>query len=115
MSRSPQEVFESHKEAVQTGNFEQLIGDYADDAVLLTMDEVYRGKEGVAEFFGILTRYTNVVVNFEDVVYGDDLVVQQWSADAEEVFAPRGVGVFLIRDGLIQRQGEWFEIFPKEG
>jgi ketosteroid isomerase-like protein len=113
MSRTPQDVFESHKEAVQTGNFEQLIGNYAEDAVLLTMDRVYRGKDGVDEYFKTITSYTNVVVNFEAVVFADDLVVQQWSADADEVFVPRGVGVFLIRDGLIQRQGEWFEILPK--
>jgi hypothetical protein len=30
------------------------------------------------------------------------------------MICPRGTAVFLIRDGKIQRQGEWMEMFPKE-
>ncbi len=60
MSRTPQEVFDSHKEALETGNFEMLAVDYADNASI-----------------------------------------------------PHGAAFFIIQDGLIQRQGEWFTIVPK--
>jgi hypothetical protein len=115
MSRTPQEVFESHQDAIETGNFEQLLGDYAEDAVLLTMDRAYKGKAEIAEFFQILTQFTNPVIHFDGVVYAEDLALLQWSADAEEITIPRGTAVFVIQDGLIQRQGEWFAMVPKEG
>ena len=45
MTRSTREVFDSHQEAIETGNFEQLAGDYAEDAVLVTMDGSFIGKD----------------------------------------------------------------------
>ena len=38
MARTTQEVFDSHQQAIETLDFEKLAADYAEDAILLTLD-----------------------------------------------------------------------------
>jgi ketosteroid isomerase-like protein len=49
--RSTEEVFNHHKEAFLTGNIDNIMEDYADDAVLFSPLGVLKGKEGVRVFF----------------------------------------------------------------
>ena len=114
--RTTEEVFESHREAIETLNFEQLAGDYADDAVLLTVDGAFTGREAIMTGFfqAIMAQFPDMKITFEKVAYEDDLCLLQWSAEASAVTVPRGTAVFLIQDGLIRRQGEWFEMVLKE-
>lgn len=115
MSRSAMEVFESHKEAIETLNFEKLAADYAEDAILLTLDGAHHGREGIMTGFfqAVFSQFTNARIFFNKVVTEDDLVLLEWSAEADNASVPHGSAVFLIRDGLIQRQGEWFHVVPK--
>ena len=117
MSRSTREVFDSHQEALETGNFEQLASDYAEDAMLVTMDGSFVGRVAIMKDFfqAILSQFPDVKINFEKVNIEGDFCLLQWSAEASNITVPRGTTFFLIQDGLIQRQGEWFEIIPKEG
>ena len=117
MTRSTREVYESHQEAIEKLNFEHLAGDYAEDAVLVTIDGAFLGREAILKDFfqTVLSQFPDVKINFEKVNVEGDVCVLQWSAEASNASIPHGVGVFLIRDGLIQRQGEWFEILPKGG
>lgn len=116
MTRSIQEVFGSHRKAIESLDFENLAADYAEDAVLITIDGAFVGREAIMnDFFKpSLSRFTNVRFDFEKTVFDTDLCLLQWSAEMEGASIPRGTAVFLIRDGLIQRQGEWFEIVVKE-
>jgi len=44
----------------------------------------------------------------------DDIFLLQWSGNSDVATMPHGVAAFIIRDGLIQRQAEWFIVIPKE-
>ena len=116
MTRSTREVFDSHQEAIETLNFEQLAGDYAEDAVLVTIDGSFIGRDAIMKDFfqTVLSQFPDVKINFEKVNVEGDICLLQWSAEASNASIPRGTAVFLIQDGLIQRQGEWFEILPIE-
>ena len=113
--RSTREVYDSHQEAIETLNFEQLAGDYAEDAILVTIDGAFIGQDAIMKDFfqTIMSQFPDVKINFEKVNVEGDVCVLQWSAEASNASIPRGVGVFLIQDDLIQKQGEWFEILPK--
>jgi ketosteroid isomerase-like protein len=115
MSRTTQEVFQSHKEAIESGNFEKLAADYADDAVLLTMDGSFMGRDTILKGFfqTMFGQFPDVKINFEKTAFEGDSCLLQWSAEASAVSIPKGVAVYLIRNGLIQRQSEWFEMVPK--
>jgi ketosteroid isomerase-like protein len=116
MTRSTREVFDSHKEALETGNFEQLAGDYAEDAVLVTMDASFSGKDSILKDFfqATLSQFPDIKFDFEKINVEGDVCMLRWSAEASNASA-HGVATFIIQDGLIQRHGEWFEILPKEG
>jgi ketosteroid isomerase-like protein len=115
MTRTTQEVFDSHKEALETGNFEQLASDYAEDAVFVTLDGSFVGPEAILTGFfqTVFGQFPDAKINFEKVAIEGDVCLLQWSAEASNASVPHGVGVFIIQDGLIQRQGEWFTIVPK--
>lgn len=49
--KTPQEVFESHMQAVRTLNPSQVIEDYATDALFITPDQTYHGKAAILDFY----------------------------------------------------------------
>jgi ketosteroid isomerase-like protein len=116
MTRTTQEVFASHKEAIETLDFAKLGADYADDAMLLTLDGAFIGREAILTGFfqTVMAQFPDIKINFDKVVYEGDLCLLQWSAEASAATVPVGTAVFVIQDGLIQRQGEWFQMVPKE-
>ncbi len=115
MTRTTQEVFDSHREAIETLDFEKLASDYAEDAFMVTLDGSFIGREAIMTGFfqAMLSQFTDVKIKFEKTAVEGDVCLLQWSAEAAEVTIPVGTAVFLIQDGLIQRQGEWFQIIPR--
>ncbi len=114
-TRTIEEVFASHQEAIETLDFAKLAGDYAEDALLVTLDGSFKGREAILTGFfqNTMGQAPDIKIHFEKVVFEDDLCLLQWSADSSMGTIPRGTAAFIIRDGLIQRQAEWFEIVPK--
>jgi len=115
MTRTTQEVFDSHKEAIETLNIEKLMADYAEDAVLVTLDGAFYGKDAILTGFfqAFLEQFPDLAVTYDKIVCEGDVCLLQWSGDASAATIPVGIGVLIIQDGLIQRQVEWAEIVPK--
>ncbi len=63
----------------------------------------------------MMSQFTDLKIKFEKTAVEGDVCLLQWSAEAAEVSIPIGTAVFIIQDGLIRRQGEWFQMVPKEG
>ena len=51
MARTPEEVFGHHAQALGAGDLEEIIADYAEDAVFISPSGVLRGKDGVRTAF----------------------------------------------------------------
>jgi ketosteroid isomerase-like protein len=49
-TRSPQEVFNHHAQALGAEDLEEIVADYSDDAVFITPAGVQRGKDGIHIF-----------------------------------------------------------------
>ena len=114
MARSTQQVFDHHREAFEPINLENLMADYADDAILLTLDGAFVGKEAIRGFFGsIFENHPNLKISFEKTAVEGDIFLLQWSGESDVATFPRGTAAFIIRDGKIQRQAEWFTVVPK--
>jgi ketosteroid isomerase-like protein len=116
LTRTTEEVFNSHREAIETLDFEKLAADYAEDAVMVTLDGSFIGREAILTGFfqPMLAQFPDIKINFEKTAVEDDVCLLQWSAEASAVRVPKGTAVFIVREGLIRRQGEWFEMVPKE-
>jgi len=47
MTRTPREVFQHHAEALGAGDLDEIVADYADDAVFISPSGTLRGKDGI--------------------------------------------------------------------
>jgi uncharacterized protein (TIGR02246 family) len=105
MARTPQEVFQHHAEALGAGDLDEIVADYADDAVFITPAGVLRGKDGIrSAFTQLLADVPNAAWALKTQTYEDDLLFLEWAADAAQTRVDGGIDTFVFRDGLIRAQ-----------
>jgi ketosteroid isomerase-like protein len=73
MTRTPEEVFAHHVEALGAGDLDEIVADYADDAVFITSRGVLRGKEGVSDL-------PNASWALKTQIFDGDLLFLEWAA-----------------------------------
>lgn len=114
MARTPEEVFQHHAQAIGAGDLDEIVADYADDAVLITPDVVIRGKEGIrAVFAQLLDAMPDVALEAKTQIYEDDVLFLEWAADSAATFVEDGIDTFVFRDGLIRVQTARFAVQQK--
>ena len=105
MTRTPEEVFAHHAQALGAGDLDEIVADYADDAIFITPAGLKRGKEGVrAGFTQLLADLPNAAWDLPTQIYQDDVLFLEWTADAGATRADDGIDTFVFRDGLIRLQ-----------
>jgi ketosteroid isomerase-like protein len=105
MARTPQEVFGHHVEALGAGDLDEIVADYAEDAVFISPPGVLYGKEGIrTAFTKLLSDVPNAKWTLPTQIYEGDVLFLEWTADAGASFADDGIDTFVFRDGLIQVQ-----------
>ena len=105
MARTPQEVFQHHAEALGAGNLDEIVADYADDAVFITPAGVQRGKDGIrAAFTQLLADVPRAAWELKTQIYEYDVLFLEWAADAAATFVDDGIDTFVFHNGLIRVQ-----------
>jgi ketosteroid isomerase-like protein len=105
MTRTPEEVFQHHAQALGAGDLDEIVADYSDDAVFITPAGVKRGKAGVREgFTQLLADVPNADWTVPTQVYEGDVLFLEWTAHAEKTRIDDGVDTFIFRDGQIVLQ-----------
>jgi ketosteroid isomerase-like protein len=105
MTRTPEEVFAHHAQALGAGDLDEIVADYADDAVFITPAGVKRGKDGVREAFTqLLADVPNAKWELPTTIYEGDVMFLEWTADAAQTRVEDGIDTFVFRDGLIRVQ-----------
>ncbi|HEX6453473.1 MAG TPA: nuclear transport factor 2 family protein [Trebonia sp.] len=105
MTRTPKEVFQHHAKALGAGDLDEIVADFADDAVFITPAGVQRGKSGVrAGFTQLLGDVPDAAWELKTEIYEGDVLFLEWAADADATFVKDGVDTFVFRDGLIRAQ-----------
>ena len=105
MARTPEEVFSHHAQALGAGDLDEIVADYADDAVFITPAGVKRGKDGVREgFTQLLADVPNATWELPTQIYEGDILFLEWAADAARTRVEDGIDTFVFRDGLIRVQ-----------
>jgi hypothetical protein len=114
MTRTTDQVLLHHRDALLNGDFPALMADYADDAVLLTMDSAFAGKAAIQGFFvNSMSSLPNLKLSFTGHVVHGDLVLVTWTGDSDVATIPHGADTFIIQDDKIRRQTVWFTVAPK--
>jgi hypothetical protein len=105
MTRTPEEIFQHHAEALGAGDLDGIVADYADDAVFITPDGVRRGPDGIREAFTrLLADVPDAAWELKTQIYVDDVLFLEWAADAAATFVEDGIDTFIFRDGQIRLQ-----------
>ena len=115
MTRTPEEVFQHHAEALGAGDLDQIVADYADDAVFITPAGVRRGKDGIrAAFTQLLADVPDAAWDLKTQIYEDDVLFLEWAAEAAATFVEDGIDTFVFRDGLIRSGGRHHHCVPDQ-
>lgn len=98
MSRTPQEIFQHHAGALIAGDIDEIVADYAEDAVFITPSGVLRGKDGVREgFVKLLSDLPNAKWDVPIQIFEADVLFIEWNAVSERTQAMDGVDTFVFR------------------
>jgi ketosteroid isomerase-like protein len=104
MARTPEEVCAHHGQSLGAEDLEEIIADYADDAILVVQRKVYRGKDGAREVF---TQLLSDVPQAEwelDQTFADDVLYLEWKATGGGRKVDNGIDTFIFKDGMIRVQ-----------
>jgi ketosteroid isomerase-like protein len=105
MTRTPQEVFAHHGQALAAGDLDEIVVDYTDDSVLITAAGVARGKAGIRKVFAnLLDDLPNAAWDLKTQIFDGDVLFLEWAADSAVNRVDDGVDTFVFRDGAIRAQ-----------
>jgi ketosteroid isomerase-like protein len=114
MTRTPQEVFAHHGQALAAGDLDAIVADYADDSVVITSAGAEHGKDGVRKVFAkLLDDLPKAAWNLKTQILDGDVLFLEWTADSAVNRVDDGVDTFVFRDGAIWAQTVRYTLAPK--
>jgi hypothetical protein len=111
-TRTPEEIFAHHGQALGAENLEDIVADYADDAILVVQKQVYRGKDGARQVF---TQLLSDVPQAEweiETVFAEDALYLEWKATGGGRKVEDGIDTFIFQDGAIRVQSVVYTVQP---
>ena len=111
-TRSPEEVFAHHGQSLGAEDLEEIVADYADDAILVVQKEIFRGKDGARQVFTQLLADVPQAKWDLDTVFVDDVLYLEWKATGGGRKVEDGIDTFIFADGLIRVQTVVYSVGP---
>lgn len=111
-----EDVLDHHLAAFGAQDIENTIADYADDAVLITQGETYRGREELSTLFeGLFAEFSQSDVTFslEEKTVEDEYAYIVWQAETPDNDYEFATDTFVIREGNIVAQTLATIVTPK--
>ena len=113
-SRTPQEVFAHHGEAMVAKDLEAIASDYSEDAIFITADGVLHGRDGVRRGFEkLLADLPEASYEMRTQIFEQDVLLLEWTAECAGVRVEDGTDTLIFRDGLIRAQTVRYTLIPK--
>jgi hypothetical protein len=104
-TRTPEEVWQHHLAALDAGDLDEIVADYADDSVLITSNNIWRGKDGVRTAYAQSgEQFKNVVFDRPTQIFAGNVLFVEFTGSSAETTVLAGAETFVFRDGLIQTQ-----------
>jgi ketosteroid isomerase-like protein len=105
MTRTPQEVLAHHSQALGAADLDEIVADFADDAVVITPAGAKRGRAGVREAFSqLLADLPEARWSVRRQTDADGVILLAWTADAAGSQANDGVDTLVVDGGMIRAQ-----------
>lgn len=104
-TRTPQQIFQHHAEALGAEDLAGIVADYSDDAIFMTPAGVLRGKAGIRQAFTkLLSDVPKAKWNLKTQLYENDVLLLEWTADSAKAKVDDGIDTFIFKDGFIRVQ-----------
>ena len=117
MSRAMEEILDHHNRAVLSNEYAEMVADYAEDAILITLSGTYIGKEAIG---GALQQLMRDMPNMRGVDSPSNflkidggMLLLRWSAESDTGTIKDAVDTIVVKGDKIWRQTTSFEIVPK--
>src|SRR5215469_18837853 len=112
-TRTPEEVFTHHAQALGAEDLDAIVMDYAATATFISPSGVLRGKDAIRQFFADLLQALPKAQWGVKTIYADNVLFLEWTADSARASVSDGVETFLFENGLITLQTVRNTIVPK--
>lgn len=106
-SEETKRVLDHHLTSFGQNNLEEIMADYAEDAVVVTPSGTYKGlKEIEAFFIELIPSFPTEGTSFglDKEVINDELAHTVWHAKTPSLDIPFGTDTFIIKGGKIEKQ-----------
>jgi hypothetical protein len=81
-TRSPQEIFNHHVQALGAEDLDEIVADFSDDAMLITPAGVLRGKDSIRQAFaGVLSEVPQATWDLKTIIFEDDILFLEFGAE----------------------------------
>ncbi len=111
-TRTPEEIFDHHGQSLGAEDLEEIIADYAEDAILVVQKQVYRGRDGARQVFTQLLADVPQAKWELETVFTDDVLYLEWKATGGGNKVTDGIDTFVFADGLIRVQTVVYTVQP---
>lgn len=109
MARTTEQIFQAQVSAVQSGDIQKMIADYADDAILMTVDGTFVGNDAIQSFFvDQFNSHPIKKASIDNSRVKNDTMLVEWSAETDVDHLPQAVDTCLIQEDKITRHTTWF-------
>ena len=99
------EVLAKHLNAGAKSDVDQIVSDYSDQAVLVTMEGTFKGKGEIRSFFeALFNKFTGLEINLvKQEIFGEKAYIV-WKGKAENWNIPLATDTLFVEDGKIAFQ-----------
>jgi hypothetical protein len=111
-TRTSEEVFAHHGQALGAEDLEDIVADYAEDAILVVQKKVYRGKDGARQVFTQLLSDVPQAQWELETVFADGVLYLEWKATGGGRKVEDGIDTFIFQDGMIRVQTVVYTVQP---
>jgi ketosteroid isomerase-like protein len=103
-TRTPQQIFQHHGEALGAEDLDSIVSDYSDDAFFMSPTGVLRGKAGIRQAFTKLLSDVPKAKWKLKTLFENDILFLEWAADSAKTKVDDGIDTFVFKDGFIRVQ-----------
>ena len=114
---SPKDVIENHIQCFRDGDIIRILSNYSDDAILLTPDGVFKGRESIENFIRKLLKEFHrpgASRTVRKAVFEGNYAYVMWSAETPDDIYEFASDTFVIRQGRILMQSSVARIVSKQ-